>query len=84
MQPADDPRMRQALQARDWLAGRYLHLPEVTLIDIGYQANGRGSQRDLVVRVHVKDQAAAERLHLPGEANGVPVQVVIANYQLES
>ena len=82
----DDILLQQARRVRDWLAERYLHLPGVTLIDIGYTGSAndnRGADRFPVIRIHVTDKATLQSLDLPKEVEGIPIQVMIADYKLE-
>ena len=83
MQPVDESLLKQAIQARDWLAERYLHLPGVSVIDIGYATENPASAGSLVIRIHVRDEATLKTLDLPKEAKGIPIQVMISNYKLE-
>ncbi len=83
MSPDDDPRVKQAVQVRDQLTRQYLHLPGVSLIDIGYAPEGQGEARTLVVRIHVKDEATLMALGVPAAINEIPIQVLVSNYELE-
>lgn len=84
MQPVDDARLKQAIQARDRLAERYLHLPGVNVIDIGYATDNPDSTGSLVIRIHVKDVATLKTLDLPKQDGGIPIQVMISDYKLEA
>jgi len=83
MQPVDDPLSIQVIQARDWLAERYLHLPGVSLIDIGYATDNPKSTRSLVIRIHLSDEATLNTLDLPKQVGGIPIEVMVSNYKLE-
>jgi hypothetical protein len=83
MQPSQDPRLTQAIQVRDELAHRYLHLSGVSLIDIGFDPDSQGPSRTPVVRVHVKDEATRMALDIPKAAGDIPIQVIVSNFKLE-
>jgi hypothetical protein len=68
-----------ARRAREALADRYLHDPEVRLIDICYES-GTESERT-VIRVHVRDAETVSKLGLPHTVDGVPVRVMVAAYR---
>lgn len=73
----------RATQARDQLAGLLLDRPEVSLIDIGFDPQNRGSEKRPVLRVHVRRSEDRERLDIPIDMDGIPVIVIIADYKLE-
>lgn len=75
----------KARRARDKLAEQFLHHPEVSLIDIGYdpEAENEEKAQRIVLRVHVRRPLTREALGLPAEIEGLPVRVVVADYKLE-
>ncbi len=89
MTPSDDATHDATLaakKARDKVAAQLLQDPRVSLIDIGWeaaQAAGPGQQRRLAVRVHLKSEEAKKQVAIPEQVDGIPVRVIVANYQLE-
>lgn len=83
MQPRENGQMQKAIQVRNLLAERYLHLPEVSAIDIGYASHEAESPPTLVVRIHVKDQETLKSLDVPEAVMEIPIQVILSNNQLE-
>jgi hypothetical protein len=75
----------KAHQIRETLARQFLDHPEVSLIDIGRDLGreGQGKKQRIVVRVHLKRQLTREALGLPTEIDGIPVELVVADYRLE-
>jgi hypothetical protein len=65
-----------ARRAREALADRYLHDPDVRLIDLCYES-GPVAERT-VIRVHVRDADTVSGLSLPDTVDGVPVRVMVA------
>lgn len=83
MHPPDDTLMKMAIQVRDTLVKRYLHIPGVSVIDIGI-IPGEGEATPVpVVRIHVKDKATLKTLDLPKRIQGIPIQTMISDYKLE-
>ena len=70
--------MAAAEKARDQLASPLLLNPNVSLIDIG------SDQGNLIVRVHLKTEAARQIVPVPAEVNGIPVRIIIADYRIDS
>jgi hypothetical protein len=79
MQPDNLQRVRQAL---DKLVERYIHHPNVSLIDMGFDPDPAGSEQ-VVLRVHVRGLNAEEALDLPQEVDGIPVRRVSGDYRPE-
>ena len=74
---------RQAILVRDWLASRYLSIQGVNLIDIGYASNPTSPGRQVVVRIHVEDEATRRSLNSPESMRGIPIQVLVGDIKLE-
>lgn len=74
----DAPSLLRVREALARLLGCLLDDADVGLIDLGADP-GRGGP---VLRVHVRDRAALSRLSLPAEVDGVPVRVIVADYQV--
>jgi hypothetical protein len=68
----------RAREAREKLAARLVHHPDVSMVDIGLHEAGAG----LVVRVHVRGEAASLP-DVPAELDGIPVRVVRGDYHPE-
>lgn len=66
-------------EAEQQLLVRCLFAPEVTLIDTDADP-GTG---DMVLQVHVRTTAAGWRLGRFEDVNGIPVRVVVADYDIE-
>jgi hypothetical protein len=73
---------RHAILVRDWLAGRYLPIQGVKLIDIGYITNPGVPGRQVVIRIHVEDKATLKGLNVPETVMGIPVQVMASDLKL--
>jgi hypothetical protein len=69
-------------QALEKLSERFLHHPDVSLIDIGLNPES-GYQSDIVVlRIHVRSSTA--NTSFPEEVDGIPVIVMPGDYKPES
>lgn len=68
----------RARQARDVLAAEFLDRAEVTMVDIGADE----AEGTLVLRVHIRGPVEGLAA-LPGEFDGIPVQVVYGDYRPE-
>jgi hypothetical protein len=79
MQPDNLQRVRQAL---DKLVERYIHHPNVSLIDMGFDPDPAGTEQ-MVLRVHVRGLNTEEALDLPQEVDGIPVRRVSGDYRPE-
>jgi hypothetical protein len=75
--------LERAQTARQKLANQFLDHPEVSLIDIGYDSESRDRKEQIVLRVHLRQTAAQEKLQIPAEINGIPVRVLHADFRLE-
>jgi len=75
--------LERAQTARQKLANQYLDHPEVSLIDIGYDSERRDRKEQIVLRVHLRQAAAQEKLQIPAEIDGIPVRVLHADFRLE-
>lgn len=71
----------RARQARDQLAAQVLTHPDVSLIDIGLDAQDASDTP--VLRVHVR-QSDGATLNIPSEVDGIPVRVIYGDYELQS
>lgn len=69
--------------ARDSLAEQFLGQPDVSLIDIGLDPEAGDDSKQIGIRVHLRKGSAKEVLDIPSEIDGIPVFLVIADYQLE-
>jgi hypothetical protein len=75
--------LERAQTARQKLANQFLDHPEVSLIDIGYDSESRDRKEQIVLRVHLRQTAAQEKLQIPAEIDGIPVRVLHADFRLE-
>ena len=79
MSPEKSDNWIKARRAHDKLVEQFLDHPEVSLIDIGYQ---RESKR-IVLQVHLRRQIPREIIGIPEEVEGIPVHVLLGDYELE-
>jgi hypothetical protein len=54
MSPAEAEFLERARRARDQLSDQFLHHPEVSLIDIGVDPEGKEADKRIVLRVHLR------------------------------
>jgi hypothetical protein len=80
-QPGAEP-MRRARQALDILVQTYIHHPDVSMIDMGFDRDPSGGDQ-IVLRVHVRQPSAAKALQLPTEIDGIPVRIMAGDYRPE-
>lgn len=78
MTPPENASVRE-LRARDELAGGLLQHPEVSMVDVGLDADGQTH----VLRVHLRDEARHPPVPIPEEVDGIPVRIVGGDYTLE-
>jgi hypothetical protein len=74
--------MQRAKQALDKLVQRYIHHPQVSLIDMGldpYQVEGER----VVLRVHLRGPLSEKTPVLPDEVDGIPVIRLSGDYRPE-
>ena len=83
MTEGDLENLERAQTARQKLANQFLDHPEVSLIDIGYDSESRDRKEQIVLRVHLRQTAAQEKLQIPAEIDGIPVRVLYADFRLE-
>lgn len=82
MTPEPSPdRVRAAQAALARVRARWLHYPGVTAVDVGL-GGGAPCSGDPVLRVHVEDRRAADKVaaELPEEVEGFAVRVIEARY----
>jgi len=85
----EDPEFwTRARRARDKLVDQFLDHPDVTLVGIG-NAPERGEETgEVVLRIHVRERwtkaKPEERVAFPEQVDGIPVVVVLGEYQLET
>jgi hypothetical protein len=78
-QPDNLQRIREAL---DKLVERYIHHPDVSLIDMGFDPDPAGGEQ-VVLRVHLRGSSGEDALDLPQEVDGIPVRRVSGDYRPE-
>lgn len=72
--------INRACKARAELEARFLHLPEVSMIDFGIDEAGSEA---IVLRLHLRRREAV-LAGLPQELEGIPVRVIYGNYELQN
>lgn len=82
MSQPEAERMRRARQALDILVQTYIHHPEVSMIDMGFDRHPSGGDQ-VVLRVHVRQPSAVEALQLPTEIDGIPIRIIAGDYRPE-
>jgi hypothetical protein len=75
-------------RARDKLVDQFLNHSDVTLIGIGYAPERGEETKEVVLRIHVRERwmkaKPEERVAFPEEVDGIPVVVMLGEYQLET
>jgi hypothetical protein len=82
MSQPDPERLQRARQALDILVQTYIHHPDVSMIDMGFDRHPSGGDQ-IVLRVHVRRSSAAETLQLPTEIDGIPIRIMAGDYRPE-
>jgi hypothetical protein len=80
MTTLDEDWWNRARQARARLEAQILAHPDVSLIDIGMDPQGRSDTP--VLRVHIR-QGEPSALDLPDAIDGIPVRIVWGDYQIQ-
>lgn len=70
-------------RAREELSRLLLGHPVVSLVDLGYDPEESTGERQIVLRIHVRQPTTLEMLGLPGEIYGFPVRILAGDYHLE-
>lgn len=74
-------------EAQTQLVDQFINHPDVTLIDVGYEADPTHKQKSVVLRIHVRDEwfniDPADRDNFPLAVNSIPVVIVKGNYRPE-
>ena len=88
MSPRNAEFWNRARRVRDKLVDRYLNQPDVCLIDIGYApAEQAENSEEIVLRIHVRKKwfkaKPEERIAFPEQVDGIPVVVMLGDYQLQ-
>jgi hypothetical protein len=88
MSQVDSEFWDRARRARDKLAAQFLDHPDVSLIDIGYAPERGEETEEVVLRIHVRERwvkaQPEERVAFPKQVDGIPVVVILGEYQLET
>ena len=74
----------RARRAQEKLVEQVIDLPDVTLVDIGYDLENRASPEQIVLRVHVRRPVTKSALGLPNDIDGIPVVLITGDYHEES
>jgi hypothetical protein len=78
----------RARRAQAKLVDRFIHHPDVSLIDLGYASGHSEETTEIVLRIHVRERwmkADPEaRVAFPDQVEGIPVVVIPGEYHLES
>jgi hypothetical protein len=84
VEPASKEFWIKVCQARDKLIDQFLLHPEVRLIDIGYDpCADKNAPGRIVLQIHLRRQASRRMLDLPAEIDGIPIRVLIGDYEAE-
>lgn len=75
-------KLQRARQALEKLVQKYIHHPDVSLIDMGYDPDPAGEEQ-VVLRVHLRRSSAVDTFELPTEVDGIPVRKVSGDYRPE-
>lgn len=83
--PTSTPTQEQLQQAQRQLEAQYLNHPDVTLIDTGYVMQDGKSTGTIALRIHTRSPSNQHPVQtvFPSQINGVPVVVMVGDYQLE-
>jgi len=88
MSQEDSGFWNRARRARDKLADQFLDHPDVSLIDIGYAPERGEETEEIALRIHVRERwmkaKPEERVAFPKQVEGIPVVVMLGEYQLET
>lgn len=81
----DRKTLEMARLAMERIEQGYLFHPLVSAIDIGPDPSSESSsgQGRLAVRVHLRRPADPGQIDLPDDVDGVPVRIIIADYEPE-
>jgi hypothetical protein len=75
-------------RARDRLEDQFLDHPDVKLIDIGYPPEQDEGTEEIALRIHVREHwmkaKPGQRLAFPKDMDGIPVIVMLGDYQLDT
>jgi hypothetical protein len=86
MSQEDSEFWEKAYRARDKLVQKFLHHPNVSLIDIGLAPDQDTGTESIVLRIHIKEgwKEADEndQISFPKQIEGIPVVVVLGDYRL--
>jgi len=88
MSQADSEFWSRARRARDKLVDQFINHPDVSLIDIGYAPERGETTEEIALRIHVREHwvkaKPEERVAFPKQVDGIPVVVMLGEYQLET
>jgi hypothetical protein len=75
--------LEEVMQVQAEVQDELLKHPEVTGVDVGRRTIGGEQTGELAIRIYVRDKKEAlQRLKLPAELQGVPVEVIERNFKL--
>ena len=87
MSQRDSEFWTRARRARDRLVEEFVYHPDVSNIDIGYPPEW-DEETELVLRIHVREgwtkTKPEERVTFPEKIDGIPVIVMLGDYQLDT
>lgn len=79
--------LKKATHARDQLIEQYMHDPDVTMIDVGYDPEKEKTAENAALRIHVRkrwmDASSDKRTAFPKEVDGIRVIVVPGEFRLD-
>ena len=87
MSQQDSEFWTKARGAQEKLVNQFIHHPDVSLIDIGYPPESDEKNREVVLRIHVRERwlkaRPEERVTFPEEVDGIRVVVMPGDYRLQ-
>lgn len=79
--------LKKATRARDQLIEQYMHDPDVTMIDVGYDPEKEKTAENAVLRIHVRQRwmnaSSDKRTAFPKEVDGIRVIVLPGEFRLD-
>jgi hypothetical protein len=69
--------------AHEQLVAQFLHHPDVSLIDIGYESENQAQSQPIALLIHVRRPEATQTLGAPDNINGIPVRIMVEDFRLE-
>jgi len=75
--------LEEVIKIQTDVQDEFLKHPEVTGIDVGYRTVEGKQTEELAIRIYVRNKKEAlQRLQLPSELQGVPVEIIERKFEL--